>query len=103
VGHYWPVANKAVDDVIGHQSADSNGSPRFSNDRFGVANGALRIYSRETAWRLPQGRYYKGDTTLTMWVKNIACGGLSKNSGQYSTLIRFNALIKILKNNIYIH
>jgi hypothetical protein len=73
VGHYWPVANKAVDDVIGHHSAESNGSPKFTTDRFGLADEALRIYNNVTAWRLPRGRYVKGDTTITMWIKKIEC------------------------------
>jgi hypothetical protein len=75
VSHYWPVANKAVEDVIGHQNAMSNESPQFTRDRFGLANGALRLFSKETAWRLPHGRYFKGDTTITLWIKKIECNG----------------------------
>jgi hypothetical protein len=73
VSHYWPIANKAVDDIISYHSATSNGSPRFTKDRFGKVDEALWIYSKETAWQLPPGRYIKGDTTLTMWIKKIEC------------------------------
>jgi hypothetical protein len=82
VSHYWPVANKAVEDVIGDQSAASNGSPRFAKNRFGVADGALRIFSKGTTWWLPPGSYIKGDTTLTMWLKKIEC----KHIGPYGLL-----------------
>jgi hypothetical protein len=73
VSHYWPIVNKTVVDIVGNHNATSNGSPQFDQDRFGVADGALRIDSKETAWQLPPGRYVKGDTTITMWVKKIEC------------------------------
>jgi hypothetical protein len=41
-----------------------------------VADGAIQVDSERTAWRLPPGSYFKGDTTLTMWVKRkkFKCG-----------------------------
>jgi hypothetical protein len=45
-------------------------------DRFGRTDGAIQVKSNETAWRLPPGIYFKGDTTLTMWVKKIECRGI---------------------------
>jgi hypothetical protein len=96
VGHYWPVENKAVEDVIGHQSATSNGSPQFTRDRFGVVDGALRIYSSSTAWRLPHGRYIKGDTTITMWVKDIECGGYHPNPKDSLAIAPYGIFNKIV-------
>jgi hypothetical protein len=79
--HYWPVENKAVDDVVGNYSAQGNGLPEFAQDRFGVADGALKVHNTKSAWRLPPGNYFKGETTLTMWIKKIIC------SSVYGTLL----------------
>jgi hypothetical protein len=72
--HYWPVEKKAVDDVVGYFNAKSNGSPEFAPDRFGVADGALKVKNKASAWSLPPGNFSKGDLTITMWVKKISCG-----------------------------
>jgi hypothetical protein len=74
LGHYWPIANRTVIDTITGQLATSKGSPKFVADRNGQANGAIWVNgSLATAWQLPAGIYIQGDTTVTMWVKKIAC------------------------------
>jgi hypothetical protein len=73
-GHYWPIANQTVTDVITGLNATSLGSPQFVTDRNGVANGAIWVNgTMATAWQLPVDTYFQGDTTITMWVKKIAC------------------------------
>jgi hypothetical protein len=72
-GHYWPIANQSVTDVITGLNATSLGSPQFVTDRNGVANGAIWVNSIATAWQLPVDTYYQGDTTVTMWLKKVAC------------------------------
>jgi hypothetical protein len=71
--HYWPVTDNAVEDVIGENSAVPNGWPRFTKNRFGVVNEAIRINDKAHAWRLPQGSYFQSNTTLTMWLRKIKC------------------------------
>jgi hypothetical protein len=71
-GHYWPVENNAMSDVIGGKNAVSL-KPQFVEDRFGLKNQAILINSSESAWQLPSGRYFQGDTTLTMWIKKNEC------------------------------
>jgi hypothetical protein len=63
-----------MNDVIGKKDAISNGSPEFSEDRFGKPNGALRIYDKKTAWQLPIHFHFTRYSTVTMWVKKIECG-----------------------------
>jgi hypothetical protein len=72
MGNYWPIESGTVTDKITGQSATSL-SPQFVADRFGLANGAILVKSVDNAWTLPVGRYYQGDTTITMWVKKLAC------------------------------
>jgi hypothetical protein len=60
-----------VQDTITGQFAASD-SPSFVADRFGVANAAILISGTGT-WTLPQGSYYQGDTTVTMWVNKLTC------------------------------
>jgi hypothetical protein len=72
VGNYWPVTNGAVSDTVGGMNATCS-LPRFTTDRFGVANEAITVMSSADSWRLPFGRYYQGDTTMTMWVNKLQC------------------------------
>jgi hypothetical protein len=73
VGHYWPIGNRAVTDLITGRNGTSQ-TPQFVADRNGVANGAIWVNgSVETTWQLPADTYFQGDTTMTMWVKKIAC------------------------------
>jgi hypothetical protein len=76
--HYWPIG-KTVTDVITGQSATSK-SPLFAADRNGITSAALWVNGSEaTSWQLPVDTYFQGDTTVTMWVKKIAC-----QPGRYS-------------------
>jgi hypothetical protein len=72
VSNYWPVKDNAVTDLIEGRNAKSD-SPQFVKDRFGLANGAIFVNSLKTAWQIPTGRYFQGDSTLTMWVKKQTC------------------------------
>ena len=64
----------AVDDLVGGMNATNMGKPKFTYNRFGESNEAIRVYdSGSTGWRLPPGTYLRGDTTLTMWVLRHSC------------------------------
>jgi hypothetical protein len=85
ISHYWPVADYSVSDQVGGKDATSP-APQFVPDRFGVINGAVQISSKLSGWQLPPGSYIQNDFTLTMWVKKLACGGLTTNFGLYGKL-----------------
>jgi hypothetical protein len=72
VGNYWPIGNQSVTDVITGQGATSD-SPLFVTDRFGVTDGAIQVNSNANSWQLPAGKYFQGDTTVTLWVKKFEC------------------------------
>jgi hypothetical protein len=72
VGNYWPIGNGAVTDLVGGKSANST-SPVFVTDRFGIANGAIRVNNSFTAWKLPSAPYVQGATTITLWVLKNKC------------------------------
>jgi hypothetical protein len=93
-GHYWPIGNNAVTDTITGLSATSLGSPQFVTDRNGVANGAIWVNSLTTAWQLPVDTYYQGDTTVTMWLKKMAC-----QEGNYGNLCEISCLFIINSAN----
>jgi hypothetical protein len=69
VGHYWPIGNQMVTDIVTGKQATSLGSPQFVTDRNGSANGAILVNSTSSAWQLPVDTYFQGDTTVTLWVK----------------------------------
>jgi hypothetical protein len=66
------VNNNSVEDLISGKQGNSD-SPQFFTDRFGTVNGSIYVNSIATVWKLPAGAYFQGDTTLTMWVKKMAC------------------------------
>jgi hypothetical protein len=99
VGNYWPVRNNAVEDMIGGKSAYSP-QPQFATDRFGALNGSVLVNSEISALVLPDGFYIQGDTTVTMWVKKIICGGFFSSHGPYRNLSVFFYLIQTKNNNI---
>jgi hypothetical protein len=72
VGNYWPIGNGAVTDLIGSKNATTS-SPVFVTDRFGSANGSIRVNSAATAWQLPSAPYIQGPTTITMWLSKNTC------------------------------
>jgi hypothetical protein len=63
--NYWPISGGTVKDVITMKYALSS-SPLFVTDRFGAANGAIRVNSMATSWQVSPGIYYQSDTTTTM-------------------------------------
>jgi hypothetical protein len=66
--------NLAVTDFQTGQAATSLGTPQLVPDRFGVTNGAVWVNGGTTAWQVPAGgRYFRGDSTLTLWLKKIVC------------------------------
>jgi hypothetical protein len=72
--------------VITGENATSS-SPQFVTDRSGVAKGAIQVNSSASAWQLPPGRYFQGDTTVTMWVKKIECGHRAYDHASYGKKI----------------
>jgi hypothetical protein len=82
VGNYWPVTNDRVIDIVGGMNATCS-SPTLASDRFGVANEAITVTGQSTAWNLPVGHYFQGDTTMTMWVNKVACS----NNGPFGNCI----------------
>jgi hypothetical protein len=89
VSHYWPIGDNTVTDTITGKTAASK-SPQFSLDRYDVLNGAAWVDSDDSAWQLPAGAYFNGDTTVTMWVKKIKCGGGdSLDLGAYGKQLNF--------------
>jgi hypothetical protein len=73
ITHYWPIQDDDARDVIGGKNAYSY-SPQFAEDRMGFENGSILINSRLSGWQLPDGVYFQGDTTLTLWVNKVECG-----------------------------
>jgi hypothetical protein len=55
--NYWPVKSGVMADVVGLVKTTSNGSPKFTTDRFGNANDALLINSGTSTCDLPDGVY----------------------------------------------
>jgi hypothetical protein len=91
-GHYWPIGNSTVTDMITGKNATSLGSPLFVKDRFGVAGGAFQVSNASNAWRLPNDTYFTGDFTMTMWLNKISCSSNSSKPGTYCNFLNTNII-----------
>jgi hypothetical protein len=75
--------DSAVNDLIDGENATSL-SPQFSTDRNGAINGSIWVNSNQSAWQFPSGTYFKGDFTITLWVKKVVCGDSNYGYNPYS-------------------
>jgi hypothetical protein len=79
--NYWPVKDKAVNDMIRRQACQaSTESPFFVPGRNNDPEGAIRVNSPKNYWTLPGVDYFPGDFTLTMWTREIRCNTASPHS-----------------------
>ena len=65
--NYWPFNNDYRDIVSGAHMFGGGGSISFTKDRLNTNNGAL--YLNNAYLQVPSGIYFKGDFTITVWVK----------------------------------
>jgi hypothetical protein len=70
--NYWPITNGKIVDTVGGMNPTSV-TPTFIADRFGNANGAIRISNSASCWRLPNQIYLSNDFTVTLWIIVYDC------------------------------
>ena len=62
--NHWPMSS--LSDVIGRASLFKGSNYSFVSDRFGIPNSA--IYFRNGYLQVPEGVYFSGDFTVTVWI-----------------------------------
>ena len=90
--NYWPMNNHVMDIVGG---SDMFGGPisgkSFVNDRLNRPNGAL--YLQNSYYLLPEGVYFSGEYTLSLWVKMISMTTYGRIMSLLSASIDFHGII----------
>ena len=65
--NYWPIENN-VNDQVGGANMYNGNSASFTTDRFGSPNSAISLISGY--YQVPAGVYFKGDLTISLWIKS---------------------------------
>ena len=85
--NYWPIDNH-VNDTVGGAHMYNGYNVDFVNDRFGNPNSAIRFSNG--FYQVPPGFYFKGDFTISVWIKiNVFV--------PYSTILEFASEVVSLK------
>ena len=64
--NYWPIENH-VNDTVGGANMYNGVNVEFVKDRFGNPNSAIRF--SDGYYQVPSGVYFKGDFTISLWLK----------------------------------
>jgi hypothetical protein len=64
--NYWPIDNH-VNDTVGGAHMFNGYNVQYVNDRFGNPNSAIRF--TDGYYQIPTGIYFKGDFTISLWLK----------------------------------
>ena len=85
--NYWPIDNH-VNDTVGGAHMYNGYNVKFVNDRFGNPNSAIRFSNG--FYQVPPGFYFRGDFTISVWIKiNVFV--------PYSTILEFASEVVSLK------
>ena len=72
LSNYWSMDNH-VNDTAGGAHLYNGSNVQFVRDRFGNANSAIRF--SDGYFQVPTGVYFKGDFTVSVWIKPIRSFG----------------------------
>ena len=64
--NYWPIDNH-VNDTVGGAHMFNGYNVQYVNNRFGNPNSAIRF--TDGYYQLPSGFYFRGDFTISLWLK----------------------------------
>jgi hypothetical protein len=64
--NYWPIQNN-VDDIVGCADMYNGKNIQYTNDRFGSSNSAISLI--DGYYQVPAGVYFKGDLTISLWIR----------------------------------